>query len=47
MSVKDFRTTQTLPSDARVVREVERVVGAHRQREGGGFIVRRPFRPPG
>ena len=42
MTVKDFRTTQPLPSDARVVREVERVVGAHRQREGGGFMVRRP-----
>jgi redox-sensitive bicupin YhaK (pirin superfamily) len=25
------------------VRQVERIVGAHRQREGGGFIVRRPF----
>jgi redox-sensitive bicupin YhaK (pirin superfamily) len=25
------------------VREVERIVGAHKQREGGGFIVRRPF----
>jgi redox-sensitive bicupin YhaK (pirin superfamily) len=25
------------------VREVENVVGAHRQREGGGFIVRRPL----
>lgn len=26
-----------------VVREVEKVVTAHKQREGGGFIVRRPF----
>src|ERR1043165_9037754 len=25
------------------VREVEKVVTAHKQREGGGFIVRRPF----
>src|SRR5207248_856453 len=25
------------------VREVSRVVTAHKQREGGGFIVRRPF----
>jgi redox-sensitive bicupin YhaK (pirin superfamily) len=25
------------------VRSVERVITAHRQREGGGFIVRRPF----
>jgi len=25
------------------VRQVERIVGAHKQREGGGFIVRRPF----
>ena len=25
------------------VREVEKVVSAHKQREGGGFIVRRPF----
>jgi redox-sensitive bicupin YhaK (pirin superfamily) len=25
------------------VREVSRVVSAHKQREGGGFIVRRPF----
>ena len=25
------------------IREVKRVVTAHRQREGGGFIVRRPF----
>ena len=24
------------------VREVDRVVTAHKQREGGGFIVRRP-----
>ena len=24
------------------VREVERIVTAHKQREGGGFIVRRP-----
>jgi redox-sensitive bicupin YhaK (pirin superfamily) len=24
-------------------RKVERVVTAHRQREGGGFVVRRPF----
>jgi len=42
MRVNDSKTTQPLPSDARVVREVERVIGAHRQREGGGFIVRRP-----
>ena len=42
MTVEDFRTTQKLPSEARIVREVERVVGAHRQREGGGFTVRRP-----
>jgi hypothetical protein len=25
------------------VREVDRIVTAHRQREGGGFVVRRPF----
>jgi len=27
---------------ANSVREVERIIGAHRQREGGGFVVRRP-----
>src|SRR5581483_10492508 len=42
MRANDSKTTQARPSDARVVREVERVVGAHRQREGGGFMVRRP-----
>jgi len=42
MRINETKTTATLPADARVVREVERVVGAHRQREGGGFIVRRP-----
>jgi len=30
-------------STATKVREVERVVAAHRQKEGGGFIVRRPL----
>src|SRR3712207_6816599 len=25
------------------IRPIERIVAAHRQREGGGFIVRRPF----
>ena len=30
------------PGQELVVREVDRVVGAHRQREGGGFVVRRP-----
>ena len=25
------------------VREVGKLVSAHKQREGGGFIVRRPF----
>ena len=25
------------------VREIEKLVTAHKQREGGGFIVRRPF----
>jgi redox-sensitive bicupin YhaK (pirin superfamily) len=29
--------------EVRGVREVSRVVGAHRQKEGGGFIVRRPL----
>ena len=28
------------------VREVSRVVTAHKQKEGGGFIVRRPFPVP-
>ena len=42
MRSNETKTTSALPADARVVREVQRVVGAHRQREGGGFIVRRP-----
>ena len=30
-------------ANSTAVREVEKVVTAHKQREGGGFIVRRPF----
>jgi quercetin 2,3-dioxygenase len=33
--------TTTRPNEA--VREIFRIVTAHKQREGGGFIVRRPF----
>ena len=32
-----------MTSDSRTVRETTRIVTAHRQREGAGFIVRRPF----
>src|SRR2546428_8418713 len=31
-----------MTSDSRTVRETTRVVTAHRQREGAGFVVRRP-----
>lgn len=30
-------------SSSQRIREIERIITAHRQREGGGFIVRRPF----
>ena len=42
MKINEDKTTTAGRADGRVVREVERVIGAHRQREGGGFIVRRP-----
>ena len=32
-----------MTADTRTVRETARIVTAHRQREGAGFIVRRPF----
>ncbi len=32
-----------MTADSRTVRETTRIVTAHRQREGAGFIVRRPF----
>src|SRR5262245_37853530 len=34
-------------TETRKTREVERVIQAHRQTEGGGFIVRRPLPKPG
>jgi redox-sensitive bicupin YhaK (pirin superfamily) len=33
---------KTLTADIKTVRETQRIVTAHRQREGAGFIVRRP-----
>src|SRR5947209_7260220 len=32
-----------MTADSRTVRETTRIVTAHRQREGAGFVVRRPF----
>src|SRR5216117_1203346 len=32
-----------MTADSRTVRETTRIVTAHRQREGGGFVVRRPL----
>ena len=32
-----------MTTENRTIREAARVVTAHRQREGAGFIVRRPF----
>lgn len=36
-----------MTADSRSIRETRRVVTAHRQREGAGFIVRRPVPTPG
>ena len=36
-----------MTSGTSAVREPTRIVTAHRQREGAGFIVRRPFPTPG
>jgi hypothetical protein len=38
---------ETMKADSGAVRETTRIVTAHRQREGAGFIVRRPVPAPG
>ena len=39
-----MQTTQkNMIANDPTIREVKKIVTAHRQREGGGFVVRRPF----
>src|SRR6267378_5930198 len=42
-----LRERKAMTSSTRAVREPTRIVTAHRQREGAGFIVRRPVPTPG
>src|SRR6266851_9999844 len=42
-----FREEKAMTSSTSAVREPTRIVTAHRQREGAGFIVRRPVPTPG